>query len=270
MPPSTTYKSALTTARISSSRGRPPGLGGGIKSLISSHSVSVRSVGYGVVVMPIMYRTDATYERLFKQPLRSRPYALSLAPWLNVSPPQPLQRASGLLPSLLHGAQRRTRAPLLTRLQNPSGRAYPKTLQAWQENRCGASLESSSVCPLVEALLFLPRHGMCSDWEAFAVWKLDDDTEELPASRCLAEDIIHRIDPYRLGTLHQRLAKANVFDLSLLLTPPLGAERLTPRSATFRRLSLPSMTACTAHTPKLRRGPHGTDPRLPQSVRCGP
>jgi hypothetical protein len=30
----------------------------------------VRSVGYGVAVMPIMYRTDATYERLFKQPLR--------------------------------------------------------------------------------------------------------------------------------------------------------------------------------------------------------
>src|SRR5215470_14701766 len=74
MPPSTTYKSALTTARISSSRGRPPGLGGGIKSLISSHSVSVRSVGYGVVVMPIMYRTDATYERLFKQPLRRQAY----------------------------------------------------------------------------------------------------------------------------------------------------------------------------------------------------
>src|SRR5215469_12530503 len=78
MPPSTTYKSALTTARISSSRGRPPGLGGGIKSLISSHSVSVRSVGYGVAVMPIMYRTDATYERLFKQPLRSTDFRLLL------------------------------------------------------------------------------------------------------------------------------------------------------------------------------------------------
>src|SRR5262249_48142582 len=112
--------------------------------------------------------------------------------------------------------------------------AYPKTLPARQENRCGASLGSSSVFPLVEALLFLPRHGTCSDWEAFAVWKLDDDTEELPASRCLAEDIIHRIAPYRPGTLHQRPAKANVFDLGLLLTPPLGAERLTPRSATFR------------------------------------
>jgi len=49
---------------------------------------------------------------------------------------------------------------------------------------------------LVEPPLFLPRHGTCSDWEAFAVRKLDDDTEEIPASRCLAEDIIHRIDPY--------------------------------------------------------------------------
>src|SRR4029450_69182 len=61
---------ALTTARISSSRGRPPGLGGGIKSLIRSHSASVRSVGYGLAVIPPVYRTDATYGRLFKQPLR--------------------------------------------------------------------------------------------------------------------------------------------------------------------------------------------------------
>src|SRR4029453_8216769 len=64
---------ALTTARISSSRWRPPGLGGGIKSLIRSHSASVRSVGYGVVVIPPVYRTGATYGRLFKQPLRSVP-----------------------------------------------------------------------------------------------------------------------------------------------------------------------------------------------------
>src|SRR4029453_9983022 len=77
----TLLKSALTTARISSSRGRPPGLGGGIKSLIRSHSVSVRSVGYGVAVMPIMYRTDATYERLFKQPLSSTlSISIGLAP----------------------------------------------------------------------------------------------------------------------------------------------------------------------------------------------
>src|SRR5215212_7488523 len=61
---------ALTTARISSARGRPPDLGGGIKSLIQSHSASVRSVGYGVAVIPPVYRTGATYGRLFKQPLR--------------------------------------------------------------------------------------------------------------------------------------------------------------------------------------------------------
>src|SRR5215467_14762592 len=63
---------ALTTARISSARWRPPGLGGGIKSLIRSHSASVRSVGYGVAVIPPVYRTGATYGRLFKQPLRTR------------------------------------------------------------------------------------------------------------------------------------------------------------------------------------------------------
>src|SRR5215831_1927885 len=61
---------AWTTARISSSRWRPPGLGGGINSLIRSHSASVRSVGYGLAVIPPVYRTDATYGRLFKQPLR--------------------------------------------------------------------------------------------------------------------------------------------------------------------------------------------------------
>src|SRR5262249_50236741 len=34
-----------------------------------------------------------------------------------------------------------------------------------------------------------------SDGEAFAVRKLDDDTEKISASRCLAEDIIHRVGP---------------------------------------------------------------------------
>src|SRR5215471_9713048 len=70
MPPSTTSKRAWTTARISSLRGRPPGLGGGSKSLIRSHSASVRSVGYGLAFIPTVYRTDATYGRLFKQSLR--------------------------------------------------------------------------------------------------------------------------------------------------------------------------------------------------------
>src|SRR4029450_11544372 len=60
---------ALTTARISSSRWRPPGLGGGSEFLIRSHSASVRSVGYGLAVIPPVYRTGATYGRLFKQPL---------------------------------------------------------------------------------------------------------------------------------------------------------------------------------------------------------
>src|SRR5215212_11083681 len=61
---------ALTTARISNARWRPPGFGGGIKSLIRSHAASVRSVGYGLTFIPRWYRTDAIYRRLFKQPLR--------------------------------------------------------------------------------------------------------------------------------------------------------------------------------------------------------
>src|SRR5262245_18582939 len=60
---------ALTTARISRTRRRPPGWGGGIKSLIQSHSASVRSVGYGFAAIPIVYRADATSGRLFTQPL---------------------------------------------------------------------------------------------------------------------------------------------------------------------------------------------------------
>ena len=69
MPPSTTYKMALTTARLSSTRCRPPGLGGGSKGLRQSHSAPVRSVGYGFAVIPTVYRTGAIYGRLFKQPL---------------------------------------------------------------------------------------------------------------------------------------------------------------------------------------------------------
>jgi hypothetical protein len=66
---------------------------------------------------------------------------------------------------------------------------------------------------LVEPSLFLPRHGTCSDWEAFAVRKLDNNTEEIPAGRCLAEDIVYRIGSCRLGALHQSPAKTHIFDL---------------------------------------------------------
>src|SRR5712692_10560922 len=62
---------AWTTARLSNSRGRPPALGGGINLLIQSHSASVRSVEYGLGFIPKVYRTDATYRRLFKQPPRA-------------------------------------------------------------------------------------------------------------------------------------------------------------------------------------------------------
>ena len=61
--------------------------------------------------------------------------------------------------------------------------------------------------------MFLPCHGTGSDGKAFTDRKLNDDTEERPASPCLAEDIIHRVGPRRLGALHQRPPKAYVFDL---------------------------------------------------------
>ena len=48
-------------SHIEFSRRRPPGFGGGINSLIRSHSASVRSVGYGVTSILTVYRTDATY-----------------------------------------------------------------------------------------------------------------------------------------------------------------------------------------------------------------
>jgi hypothetical protein len=43
----------------------------GINSLIHSHSASVRSVGYGLASILTVSRTDATYGRFFKQPLRA-------------------------------------------------------------------------------------------------------------------------------------------------------------------------------------------------------
>src|SRR6266702_6576775 len=46
IPPLVTEKMALSTARIHRVRGRPPLLAAGIRSLIHSHSSSVRSLGY--------------------------------------------------------------------------------------------------------------------------------------------------------------------------------------------------------------------------------
>src|SRR4029453_10065763 len=77
----------------------------------------------------------------------------------------------------------------------------------------GVSLGLFLFFPLVESLLFLPRHGTRGDREAFVVRKLDHDAEQIPASRCLAEDIVHRIGSCRLSTLHQRPAKAHFFNL---------------------------------------------------------
>ena len=47
-PVRSTYTMPLTTSRISTVRGRPPGLAGGSKGSRMSHSWSVRSLGYGL------------------------------------------------------------------------------------------------------------------------------------------------------------------------------------------------------------------------------
>src|SRR6266542_3492999 len=59
IPPLVTEKMALSTARIHRVRGRPPLLAAGIKSLIHSHSSSVRSLGY---IFSFIYPFYTTHE----------------------------------------------------------------------------------------------------------------------------------------------------------------------------------------------------------------
>jgi len=55
IPLSTTYSIALSTARMSRLRGRPPGFATGTRSLIQSHWRSLKSVGYVWFVIPQVY-----------------------------------------------------------------------------------------------------------------------------------------------------------------------------------------------------------------------
>ena len=50
-PVRSTYRMPLTTSRVSTVRGRPPGLAGGSKGSIMSHCSSVRSLGYDLRVI---------------------------------------------------------------------------------------------------------------------------------------------------------------------------------------------------------------------------
>ena len=55
-PVRSTYTMPLTTSRISTVRGRPPGLAGGSKGSRMSHSWSVRSLGYGLrLIHQVLY-----------------------------------------------------------------------------------------------------------------------------------------------------------------------------------------------------------------------
>src|SRR5712691_1442265 len=60
---------ALMTLRISKVRGRPPGFAGGINSLISSHCLSVKSVGYNWLRILQLYPHE---------PIGSQPFSDSL------------------------------------------------------------------------------------------------------------------------------------------------------------------------------------------------
>src|SRR5436305_13471368 len=62
---------AFKTCRIQSSRRRPPGLASGIKSLIKSHSSSVRSLGYNFSFMYPSYLANENFsDRLLGRPKR--------------------------------------------------------------------------------------------------------------------------------------------------------------------------------------------------------
>src|SRR5256885_5366184 len=76
---------ALSTARIHRVRGRPPLLAAGIRSLIHSHSSSVRSLGYIFSFIYPFYTTHEDFsDRLLEnkgitvRPLTPQPMALAL------------------------------------------------------------------------------------------------------------------------------------------------------------------------------------------------
>src|SRR6266436_8862470 len=77
---------ALSTARIHRVRGRPPLLAAGIKSLIHSHSSSVRSLGYIFSFIYTFYTTCEDFsDRLLEK--------MSLLCWGNLSPKPPNKAA---------------------------------------------------------------------------------------------------------------------------------------------------------------------------------
>lgn len=57
MPPRNTYRMPLTTSRRSTVRGCPLELAGGIRGASSSHWASVKSLGYGFLLMPAKYQS---------------------------------------------------------------------------------------------------------------------------------------------------------------------------------------------------------------------
>src|SRR6266705_2031233 len=113
IPPLVTEKMALSTARIHRVRGRPPLLAAGIKSLIHSHSSSVRSLGYIFSFIYPFYTTckdfsdrlsclfflcfhlDLTTETLWEGPqcLPLRPKAWALLRYLVENPQRLISQA---------------------------------------------------------------------------------------------------------------------------------------------------------------------------------
>src|SRR6516165_7533834 len=64
---------ALSTARIHRVRGRPPFLAAGIKSLIHSHSSSVKSLGYVFSFISPFYTTHEDFSDRLLELLKSLP-----------------------------------------------------------------------------------------------------------------------------------------------------------------------------------------------------
>src|SRR2546425_12123292 len=77
---------ALSTARIHRVRGRPPLLAAGIRSLIHSHSSSVRSLGY---IFSFIYPFYTTHED-FSDRLLGRPWSKPSRVRSPLNTPQPL------------------------------------------------------------------------------------------------------------------------------------------------------------------------------------
>ncbi len=98
-------------------------------------------------------------------------------------------------------------------LQSPSSHECPKTGPALRWNRFREFSGFSLLLPLIESSLLFLRHGTGGYRESFTIWKLDNNTEEVPACLGLSEHVVDRIFARSLGALNPRMSEANFFNL---------------------------------------------------------